>query len=85
MLLGIKASQSPRNAEPSTDVKIDFDTDDVIIISVSQPTEDQVRRARDLMLPDWFYLYEDKPACPGCRGCEELFSHEHSNSIYFVN
>ena len=46
-------------------------SDDVILVSVSEPTEDQVRRARELMLPDCFYLYEDKPPCPGCRGCEE--------------
>ena len=77
-ILGIKASQSPQIPERSTDAKKDFDTDDVIIISVSQPTEHQIRRARELMLPDCFYLYEDKPACPGCRGCDDRFSLEHS-------
>ena len=51
--------------------KITDTSDDVIIVSVSEPTKDQVRRARELMLPDCFYLYENKPPCPGCRGCEE--------------
>ena len=55
----------------STTSKMTDSSDDVIILSVSEPTEDQVRRARELMLPDCFYLYENKPPCPGCRGCEE--------------
>ncbi|KAI6654789.1 E3 SUMO-protein ligase RanBP2 [Oopsacas minuta] len=81
-LTEIKTAPSPKLHSPYTESKpkppvIDpksepsKELDDVIIISVSQPTEDQVRKARELMLPDYFYLYENKPACPGCRGCEE--------------
>ena len=80
-LLGMKPSQSPR----STDTKKDYDTDDVIIIAVSQPTEDQIRRARELMLPDYFYLYEDKPACPGCRGCDDFSPEDDTSATKMSN
>ncbi|XP_071799079.1 uncharacterized protein [Asterias amurensis] len=45
--------------------------DDVIFISEKLPTTDQRARAERLLLPPTFYLYEDDPPCPGCRGCEE--------------
>jgi hypothetical protein len=39
-----------------------------------RPTADQIARARKLLLPDTFYLYEnpDRPGCPGCIGCEDF-------------
>ncbi|XP_069959256.1 E3 SUMO-protein ligase RanBP2 isoform X4 [Cherax quadricarinatus] len=45
-------------------------TDSVEIIYEKKATPEQVERARNLLLPDNFYLYEDAPRCPGCRGCE---------------
>ena len=44
--------------------------DDVIVVSETRPTPEQVERARAWLLPDTFYLYEDAPPCPGCRGCD---------------
>ena len=48
-----------------------FSDDDVIFISETLPTADQRARAEKLLLPPTFFLYEDDPPCPGCRGCEE--------------
>ena len=47
--------------------------DDVIVVSERRPTPEQVERARVWQLPDTFYLYEDVPPCPGCRGCEDHY------------
>ncbi|XP_029652638.1 E3 SUMO-protein ligase RanBP2 isoform X1 [Octopus sinensis] len=44
--------------------------DDVIFIKQVEATPEQVERARKLMLPDHFYLYETKEPCRGCRGCD---------------
>ncbi|CAG5117830.1 unnamed protein product, partial [Candidula unifasciata] len=50
----------------------DFTTDDdVIFVGEDKPTEEQVAAARKYLLPDCFYLYEKKPPCPGCIGCED--------------
>ena len=82
-LLQMETSQSPQKSdqsrEPPTKESDTPLTADVVIVSVSQPTEDQIRRARQLMLPDCFYLYEDLPDCPGCRGCDDNFPLEHSS------
>lgn len=45
--------------------------DDVIFDHEEKPTADQIERARKLLLPDTFYLYENRPGCPGCIGCED--------------
>lgn len=45
--------------------------DDVVLLYEEKPTAEQVERARKLMLPDTFYLYENRPGCPGCIGCED--------------
>ncbi|BFZ00232.1 hypothetical protein BsWGS_03271 [Bradybaena similaris] len=47
------------------------ESDDVIFVGEDKPTEDQVAAARKYKLPDHFYLYEKKPPCPGCIGCED--------------
>lgn len=46
--------------------------DDVIFVYEETPTPDQVARARKLLLPDTFYLYENRPGCSGCIGCEDF-------------
>lgn len=48
-----------------------FAADDVVLLYEEKPTAEQVERARKLMLPDTFYLYENRPGCPGCIGCED--------------
>ncbi|XP_053407821.1 E3 SUMO-protein ligase RanBP2-like [Mercenaria mercenaria] len=45
--------------------------EDVKITSVEEATEEEIRKARELMLPDHFYLYTRKPPCPGCLGCND--------------
>ena len=45
--------------------------DDVQIVGEKKATPKQVAKARKLLLPDHFYLYEEKPPCPGCRGCDD--------------
>lgn len=45
-------------------------SDDVIFVSKTEATPEQIKKARDFLLPDHFYLYETKTPCSGCRGCE---------------
>ncbi|XP_059481813.1 E3 SUMO-protein ligase RanBP2-like [Neocloeon triangulifer] len=46
--------------------------DELLIVAVIEPkvTDEDVEKARGLKLPDSFYAYEQRPACSGCRGCE---------------
>ncbi|KAJ8030386.1 E3 SUMO-protein ligase RanBP2 [Holothuria leucospilota] len=48
-----------------------YDDDDVIFMGEVKATPEQVAKAEKLMLPPNFYLYEQRPPCPGCRGCDE--------------
>lgn len=43
---------------------------DVEVVYTKQATAEQQRKAKELKLPLNFFLYEDAPPCPGCRGCE---------------
>ena len=43
---------------------------DVSIINEKKATSEQIEKARQFNLPDNFYLYEAKPECTGCRGCQ---------------
>ncbi|EEC01207.1 ran-binding protein (RanBP), putative [Ixodes scapularis] len=43
----------------------------VELVFEAKATEAQVARARELLLPDNFFLYETRPPCPGCRGCDD--------------
>ncbi|XP_041373537.1 uncharacterized protein LOC121386636 isoform X2 [Gigantopelta aegis] len=47
------------------------DDSEVEFLFEEKATEEQVARARKFLLPDHFYLYENKPPCPGCIGCED--------------
>ena len=42
---------------------------DVMITRIDEATPELVKKARSFKLPDHFYLYQQKPPCPGCRGC----------------
>lgn len=44
--------------------------DDVQLVYAKEATAEQKRKAMELKLPLNFFLYEDAPPCPGCRGCE---------------
>ncbi|XP_048247215.1 E3 SUMO-protein ligase RanBP2-like [Haliotis rufescens] len=46
-------------------------TSGVDFLYVEEATEEQKARARKYLLPESFYLYENKPPCPGCIGCED--------------
>ncbi|XP_059169500.1 E3 SUMO-protein ligase RanBP2-like isoform X2 [Physella acuta] len=65
-----------RTQEPDVSIRgdeslQDEDDDDVIIIREEKPTAEQIAMARKFLLPDTFYLYENRPPCPGCIGCED--------------
>ena len=45
--------------------------EDVIFLYEELPEPDLVAKAEKFMLPRSFYLYENKPPCPGCRGCDD--------------
>lgn len=51
-------------------IYLPFQTDDVSIVFAKEATEEQKKKAKELMLPLNFFLYENAPPCPGCRGCE---------------
>ncbi|XP_055867751.1 E3 SUMO-protein ligase RanBP2-like isoform X4 [Biomphalaria glabrata] len=52
--------------------KVDDNTsDDVVFVGEDKPTQEQVLKARQYLLPDTFYLYENKSPCPGCIGCND--------------
>lgn len=41
------------------------------IVFLKEATEEQKRKAIELKLPLNFFLYENAPPCPGCRGCDK--------------
>lgn len=45
--------------------------DDVEFVSESNVTNEEILKARKLMLPDKFYAYKTLPQCSGCRGCDK--------------
>ena len=44
---------------------------DLQVVFLKEATEEQKRKALALKLPLNFFLYENAPPCPGCRGCDE--------------
>jgi hypothetical protein len=46
--------------------------DDVIFICEESPGPSLIKKAEELLLPKSFYLYEKKPPCSGCRGCDNV-------------
>lgn len=55
------------NVSPAKDTS----DSDVQIVYEAKASPEQIARARALKLPDHFYLYETKPPCSGCRGCDD--------------
>lgn len=50
--------------------KMEDEDKDIEVIESKSASEEKRESAEKLKLPSNFYLYEDKPPCPGCRGCE---------------
>ena len=44
---------------------------DIVFIDEVKPSIDLVQKATDLKLSPYFFNYLTKPACEGCRGCDE--------------
>ncbi|KAK8396428.1 hypothetical protein O3P69_005465 [Scylla paramamosain] len=51
------------SSEPDT-------SDEIHVVYEKKATPEQIERARKLLLPNNFFMYEDASPCPGCRGCE---------------
>ncbi|KAG6452625.1 hypothetical protein O3G_MSEX007721 [Manduca sexta] len=49
----------------------DTPNDDVIFVSEITASVEEKQKAKELMLPENFYTYKNKPPCQGCRGCKE--------------
>ena len=61
------SEDSPSHTQPSD--QSDGKQGEVILTEVEMPSDDKIKVSRHLMLPDTFFNYENKPPCPGCRGC----------------
>ncbi len=46
-------------------------SDEVELVFFKEPKAEHLETVKKLMLPPNFYDYEDKPACPGCIGCND--------------
>ncbi|XP_013778960.1 E3 SUMO-protein ligase RanBP2-like isoform X2 [Limulus polyphemus] len=53
----------------------------VLITYEKKPTKDQIQLAEKLKLPPTFFMYEDKPPCPGCRGCIDNENQEETDTV----
>lgn len=59
-------------------VAVASELEDVVIVKVEVPSEDKIEKARQLMLPDNFFNYENKHPCRGCRGCIDQLEGRYS-------
>lgn len=57
--------------------------DEVKITKEQKANPEQVAKAREMMLPDSFYMYEQKTPCKGCIGCDE--HDEHGEFVHFAS
>lgn len=62
---------------------------EIILTKVEMPSNNKLELSRQLMLPDTFFNYENKPSCPGCRGCIDQYSasqdEEHELPIKYTS
>uniref|UniRef100_T1IZQ7 Nuclear pore complex protein Nup153 n=1 Tax=Strigamia maritima TaxID=126957 RepID=T1IZQ7_STRMM len=78
-IFGGNLSLTPKKLEEVDSVKeikekvdrSDEDSDNLLVVYVKEPSEDQKKMAAELLLPPNFYLYVDEPSCSGCRGCHD--------------
>lgn len=71
-----KAVDNARQAQSGNIVKsnntnLEKDSEDVVFVTEIQATDEEKRKAKELMLPENFYTYKTKDPCQGCRGCDE--------------
>lgn len=45
------------------------------------PSAEDAALAEELQLPSTFFLYKEKPPCPGCIGCEDFLSPPKGNFL----
>ena len=70
-----KISSSASACSACKKPSLDADTDrtesdsDIEITCVEVPSQEDIENAKQYMLPPTFYLYKNKPPCPGCIGC----------------
>ena len=57
----------------------------MIFVKQEIPTPEKVALAQKYMLPKTFYLYENKPPCPGCLGCADDMEGTTVKSSYIYN
>ena len=62
---------SPATNTKQVSVEEKQDEGEVMFSKEELPNPELVEKAVKLLLPRHFYLYLDRPDCPGCRGCEE--------------
>ncbi|XP_076112792.1 uncharacterized protein LOC143080689 isoform X3 [Mytilus galloprovincialis] len=63
----VATQESPVRRVDDSDIR----TDGVEFVKEEKAKKEQITMARKFFLPDHFYLYENKPSCPGCIGCED--------------
>lgn len=61
--------------------KVEDDDKDIEVIESKSAPDEKRESAEKLQLPSNFFLYEDKPPCPGCRGCETGHTESEGNEI----
>ncbi|CAK1548449.1 unnamed protein product [Leptosia nina] len=61
--------------------------DDVVFVTEIQASDEDKKRAKELMLPENFFTYTKKQPCEGCRGCEydtdDISQHSTSKETFF--
>lgn len=57
------------------------DSDDVIFVTEVQANSEEKKRAKDLLLPENFFVSQDKKPCTGCRGCDFSDDSDDKNNI----
>lgn len=53
---------------------------EVQVVHEVMPSPEEVALAKKYQLPETFYLYKNKPDCPGCIGCEDYVAATKSNA-----
>ncbi|XP_071172820.1 E3 ubiquitin-protein ligase TRIM45-like [Mytilus edulis] len=59
------------SVEVALNLMTDLSFSQVEFIQEENATEEQIKMARKFLLPDHFYLYEEKLPCSGCNGCND--------------
>ena len=71
----VKVLTSDIAVESTPNLGDDSSEDEVIVLFEELPDDSLVLKAKELMLPPSFFMYQKKPPCRGCRGCTDDSSH----------